>query len=486
LLGDSLANILAFCGYSVEREDYIDDLGLQVAELVWGHIHLGSKNAQNKKYDQFLGELYVEVNKALEKDGVKEEIETILKKMEQGNTDEARLSRSISEKCVLAQYETAFNYKVYHNVLIWESDIVAAKLLGAAVDLAKAKGAVITPEEEKYKGTLALDLKQVKDISKEFENPEERYKVLIRSNGVATYAMKDFAFHLWKFGLLKDSFSYSQIIQKQPNGACLYSSSKSGEKRGFGNAKKVINIIDMRQSHEQSTVKALLKLTGSADSASNLTHVAYAIVEIGGKDLSGRSGTWLSSEKNYTADDLLRETTAKAKEKVESSKKISGKKNTDEVAKAIALSAIRFEYLRVGPEKKIDFSWERALNFDANSGPYVMYMYARARSILGKAAYEETQLEARDYGFINNDEFKVIKLISMAQDIAEKSANEYRPNVITDYLLDLSSTFSAFYERNQVIKGGESKNIRLAIVYSAMHAMGNMLRLLGVEPIESM
>ncbi|MGC8548021.1 MAG: arginine--tRNA ligase, partial [Candidatus Micrarchaeia archaeon] len=366
LLGDAIANTLEFCGYKVERENYIDDLGLQVAETLWGYRHIGT-DPKGKKFDQFLGEQYVEVNKRLEEQGVQDEIKGILQKMEAGNTEEARLSRELSEKCVKAQYETAFAYSIFHDVLMWESDIVQSRLLEMALKQAQEKKIIEKIEGGDYDGCIVLDLEKAKGMAKEFENPKEKYKVLVRSNGVATYAMKDFAFHMWKFGMLDPGFKFSVFMDKQPNGKALYTSAREGMHMAFGNAKKVVNIIDMSQNHEQATVKALIKLTNPS-SNNELVHVAYGVVKLAGGTLSGRQGGWLGEDRNYTADDLLEEAIKKTIDKTSQSKKLEGKE-VEETAKLVALAAIKFEYLKVSPEKEIVFSWDNALNLEANSGP---------------------------------------------------------------------------------------------------------------------
>ena len=136
ILGDVLSNLYHACGYEVERENYIDDLGLQVAESLWGYMHLDNK--PEGKFDYWLGEQYVNVNKALEsRSEVKEEIAKVLALMEQDGTYEAELSRELASGCLAAQYETSFNYNIYHDLLVWESDIIREQLMGKA--LARAR-----------------------------------------------------------------------------------------------------------------------------------------------------------------------------------------------------------------------------------------------------------------------------------------------------------------------------------------------------------
>jgi arginyl-tRNA synthetase len=481
LLGDSIANLLEFCGYKVEREDYIDDLGLQVAETLWGIKHLGS-SPKGMKFDRFLGEQYVDVNKRLsENPEVEKEIGEILKKMEAGNTEEARMAREVSERCVRAQYQTAYSYGLYHDVLIWESDIVKSKLLDKAKILAQEKGVIENINEGKYKGCIVLDLEKVKGVAKEFENPKEKYKVLIRSNGVATYAMKDFAFHLWKFGEIKAEITF-ELFDKQPNGKQLYSSSPNGKYMEFGNADMVINIIDRSQSHEQASVKALLSLVASGNK--QLIHLPYGVVRLASGTLSGRRGGWLG-EREYTADELLKEATIKTLEKTKESSKLA-QGEVEKTAKEVAIAAIKFEYLRVSPEKDIVFDWERALNLEANSGPYVLYTYARASSILEKGGFEPMPPNGKAYEFLTREEdYELVKHIAVFPEVVERACKELKPNLITNYLIDIATIFSKFYEKMPVIKS-EARELRLSLVYATKQVIKNGLALLGVHALEAL
>ncbi|MDE1846749.1 MAG: arginine--tRNA ligase [Candidatus Micrarchaeota archaeon] len=482
LLGTAISNMMSFCGYDVVRSDYIDDLGLQMAESLWGWQHLSSK--PDKKLDQWLGEQYVEVNKEMKKPGVEEEIKASLKKMEDGNSKEAKTVREIAERCVAAQSETAFAYGVYHDTMVWESDIVRAKLLDAALDIAAAKGIIETPKSGKYANATIVRLERVAEFAKELAGNEEEAKVIVRSNGAATYVAKDFAFHMWKFGLISDSFRYKKLLD-QPNGAPIYVTAAEGERMNFGRVKKAINIIGSAQKYEQLVLKSMFYLLGRKEIAEGIIHLAYGEVKVEGGNLSTRQGTWIGSGRNFTADDLLREVKAAAYEIVSKSEKIKDSESFDSIANAVALAAIKFEFLKMAPESAMTFSWERALSFEGDSGPYCLYTYARAARVLEKESYKYVgKADASHIG--RGQDFELIKMIAIFPDIAEKAASEHRPSVIADYMIKLASSFSKFYETMPIIKGGEAKEARLALTYSFKQTMGNALRLLGIEPLERM
>lgn len=480
LLGDSLSNIFAFCKYRVEREDYIDDLGLQMAEILWGIENIGLSDSG--KYDQALGKLYVEVNKRAGEKGVKEGIERLLRRMEKSGSKEAKKIRAIAERSVMAQYETGFAYEIYHDILVWESDIVREKLLDSALQVLEERRIIKIPKSGKYKGCKVFKFGNSGDEAGE----EEEAKVLIRSNGVATYLAKDLAFHMWKFGLFGPRFRYKPLIM-QPNGRYVYSTSASGDELRYGNAQLAVNIIGSTQKHPQKILKELFNAMGYSQMAENLIHIAYGEVGLKEGSLSGRSGGWLGYKRDYTADVLLKEVTEKAFGIIKSSGKIKERKEMEMVSRRTALSAIKFEFLRLDPEKKVVFDWDRALDFNSNSGPYCMYVYARASRILEKAGTERLRLEPRDFGGIGRgEEFELIKLIGLAEEAVEKACTERKPNIVAEYVLELSLQFSRFYERVPVLKSGDARNVRLAIVFATKQVIYNMLGLLGIEALERM
>ena len=482
LIGDSISNILSACGYSVERENYIDDLGIQVAQSFWGYANLGNK--PDKKFDTWLGEQYVSVNKMLSDEKVKAQVDAIMKRMEEGDTEEAKKARELAERCVKAQLETAASYGICHDVMMWESDIVRTGMLAKAMKIAVEKGAAIKLDEGKYAGCVVVDLKRLKGIAKDFDNPNEETKVLVRSNGTATYLAKDLAFHMWKFGMLKGDFRYSEFGAVQKNGKQLYTTGSSGDMMEFGGAELAINVIGSEQRYSQLILKSMFSLMDMQNLADKLVHVAYGLVSLKEGTLSGRSGGWMGKEHVYTADALLVDAKSRVMEKAKESKK---KVDTEEVAEAVAVGAIRFAFLRTNPEKSIIFDWDNALSFEGNSGPYCMYMYARANSILEKAAVDAAEVSRIDFGFAERKyDFELIKAMGRAQEVLEKSASEYRPDIVAEYLIELASLFSKFYEGTKVIGSGEAERYRIAVVISLMQVAGNFMRLLGMEPVAKM
>ena len=475
LLGDSVASILSFTGYNVEREDYIDDLGLQVAQSIWGYFHISS-DARGQKFDHWLGEEYVEVAKKMEDKKTEAEVREILKELEHGESGNAEKAREIVERCVKAQYETAFNFGIYHDVLIFESDIVRT-IFKEGLEAIKKSGAVVLEKEGKNAGCLVAKME-----GKEFEGMESADKILIRSDGTATYTGKDVAFHLWKFGKLKNKFKYSEFML-QPNGKKCYKTSVKGTEMAYGSSDKIVNVIGMEQAYPQKVVAEILRKMGYKKEADGYVHLAYEHVWLEDEKFSGRQGTWIG----FTADELLDEGTKRAAEKI---KKEMTEEEKAKVSKAVALAAIRFSFLRTTPEKKIIFKWDDALSFEGDSGPYVQYAHARATRILEKAKEAGVSIPKKPGKFsLNKEEKSLLNLLARFPETVARSSRDCRTHYVCDYLLEVASMFNKFYNTSPVLAEGVSPELRaqrLLIVEATRTVLSNGLLLLGIEPLEKM
>lgn len=470
LLGDSVAKILAFSGENVEAMDYIDDLGLQAAQSLYGYLNFGKK--PDKKLDHFIGEQYVQVAGGMEKDPeIQNKVRETLKKMEHGGNEISEKARWLSEEVVKAQYETDFALSIYHDALVFESDIMRMVFAEGLEKLKKSR-AIRLEKDGKNAGCWVVQL------GEKYKDLKDDQKVLIRSDGTATYTGKDIIFQLWKFSLLSNDFVYSEFI-KQPNGKIAYKTSQKGKKMKFGNADKVINIIGVEQSYPQAVIRETFAVLGYERQAQNLAHLAYEHVELPEGKFSGRTGTWVG----YTCDEFMEEAKKLAYGKIA---KEMGEKEKKEVADEVAVAAIKFSFLRTSPEKKIIFDWEKALSFEGDSGPYLQYAYVRTLGILNKWGGEIGGLKAAVE--FNDDEKELLKQISTFGEVVEKAAKDLRPHYIADYALELSTIFNKFYTKNPVL-GAESeqeKLKRLAIVAASANVLKNALMLLGIEAPEKM
>ena len=215
----------------------------------------------------------------------------VLSLMEQDGTYESKLAREMVSQCVAAQYQTAFAFGVYQDLMVWESDIVHEKLLEKSLEILKRSGFAKLEAEGDFKGCMIINLKEAGGDSKELSGLDNSVKVLVRSDGNATYLAKDIAFHMWKFGVLDDNFKYSKFIEKQPNGNPIYTTSPEGQKMSFDTTHIAVNMIDVRQSHPQTIMRLAFESIGKKEIAENIKHVAYGEVELESGGLSGGRAT---------------------------------------------------------------------------------------------------------------------------------------------------------------------------------------------------
>ncbi|MGC9057999.1 MAG: arginine--tRNA ligase, partial [Candidatus Micrarchaeia archaeon] len=337
IMGDCISNLLEYSGYDVIRMNYIDNLGLQVAQSLWMYIK-GIHTPQDKKFDHLIGEEYVRVARYYEEDAsVRKEVEEIMRKLEEGDDVTCKKEREMCTSCVNAQSKTLQTYGIYHDVLVWESDIVHARLLEKCLKLLEEKRILIAGAG-KYAGCKIVELSQHPD----FKGLEDADKVFVRANGVATYTAKDTAFAMWKFGLLDGSIqfkeygiqgngkmlytSYSGNCKGSGNGKMLYTSysgsckgsgngkmlyttcSDSGKGGKYGKADMVVNIIGVEQEYPQKVIRTILEMAGYNEQALNYIHISYGHVRLKEGRFSGRKGTWIG----YSADELADESVSKA------------------------------------------------------------------------------------------------------------------------------------------------------------------------------
>ncbi len=455
ILGDTLARIFKFLRYNTEIQNYIDDLGIQVAETLWGYKNL--KFDENKKFDHLLGEIYVEVEK-IKDYKIEKEIRALNKEME-----ESGISREFVERCLKAQLETVSELNISYDVLVFESDLIRSKIFDEAYEKIKQSKDIVLEEGGENIGCLVMKLG---NIFPDMENPD---KILIRSDGTATYTGKDVAYHLWKFGLVERNMRYLKWNS-------IYKSFSEGETRDFGNGDIVINVIGVEQIYPQEVVKLSLELLGYYEKAENFYHLAYEHVSLPEEKFSGRKGTWIG----YTVDELLEEAFLKAKEEVESRRSDLPEEKKVKIAKAVASGAIRYNIIKYAPEKKITFRWKDALNFEGDSSPYLQYAHARCCSILKKA-------ELSDFipNFSDSEEKELIKTLYEFVIETEKACNMKRSHIVTKYLNDLATVFNSFYNSLKVL-GSEKEAQRLTLVKATQIVLKKGLFLLGIEALEEM
>jgi arginyl-tRNA synthetase len=479
VLGDTMARVLEMVGYDVTRMDYINDLGLQIAVVYWGLKHL-TKAPLKGKYDQALGRVYVEAHKQHDK----AQVEQYLQLMEKGDNEVAQEVRAMSRQCLRAHHKTAAKLNVQHDLLVWESDIAHSGLFAEALEKILESPNVKRLSDGEKAGCLIVDL----SAYEEFRQLKDTEKILIRSNGVATYVAKDVAFHFWKFGFIKDPFKYRHFRRKREEKEPLWTTDQKGEPGLFKPADVIFNVIGMPQSFPQRTVYLVLKTLGYEKASANYYHLAYEFVTLPDKRFSGRQGTWIG----YSTDAVVREATRRARREVKSRNPKESAKFYRQVAEAIGAAAVRYSLLKVAVEKQITFRWEEMLNFDGNAAPYLMYTHARASSILRKqAAPKEANLDVLD----TSHEVELVKLIGRFPDVVlgivegmqrEKWGTRIELFKLTEYTYQLAVAFNSFYNHCPVLKAKSADLVaaRLLLVSACRQVLWNALSLLGIHPLE--
>lgn len=467
VLGDSVSKLLEKAGYETVKMNYIDDLGLQIAQIAW-YINKEKIEPGNKKYDLWLGEEYVNASKVAEEN--KEEIEKLMHSMEKG---EAKEVREMCEKCVLAQHETLHKLNVYHNVLVWESEIVQNKLLDEAMDELEKKK-ILVSGEDKYEGCKIVKLSE----NEKFKKLLDADKVFVRANGVATYTAKDIAFQMWKYGIIKSEIKFKKMYT-QENNEDVYTSFSDGEKIEFNNCDKVINVIGMEQKYPQEVIKTTLEMAGYKE-AKNYVHLSYGHAKLKDVKFSGRKGTWIG----YTVDEVLSESISRAYDLINEKFKEYSEEEKEKISKAVGIGAVRYSFIKINPEREIVFEWDKALNFEGDSGPYLQYAYARALHIIEKTG-EKTD---DDYIITSEHEKELIKKLKDFEDVIINSAEDNAPNKIAEYALELCSVFNSFYGNCYVLneKNEKIKNTRKKIIEIFINNLGVCLDVIGIPKIEKM
>lgn len=482
VLGDSVSRILRQRGDSVEVQNYIDDTGRQAAESIFAIEYFGAEFDGSRKYDHWLGELYVRLGKAKETDPetIEAGVSRTMHRLERGELREevARVVRS--------QLETFWSLGASYDLLVWESDVVGSGFLDAGLEILTSGGHAFTPDDGKYRGALVMD------VSEFLPGLEEPLVVIKRADGNAMYVAKDIGYQFWKVGLF-EGLNF-EVFTEQPDGSLLYTSSPEGEHqpggREFAHADQVINVIDTRQSHPQAIVRAALALSGTEEGLKahgNSHHLAYEVVTLEGQAMSGRKGITLS------IDEALAEAVRRARAVIV--EKNPSLANADGVAEQVGLGALRFAMLKSEARRIIDFRWDQALSLQGDSAPYVQYAHARACSILRAAEAAGVDAAAADFSQVGELEVKLAQEIARSVEVLEQAAQELAPHVVAQYALDLANAWNSYYNHKgadgkpdtSVMRAPEGlREARLQLVDSVRRTLAWSLGLLGIAAPQEM
>ena len=481
IIGDSISRILAKAKYKVNVLNYVDDSGLQVADVIVGFKHLGFSQdpPDGKKFDHYCGDdVYVKTTEKYESDPSLEEIrKTVLKELEDENSETAKFADIITRKVLANQLETCWNLSVSYDCLNFESQIIRSGLWNKIFEKLKEMKLIEFENEGDNAGCWVI------------RGEGEEDKVIVRSNGTATYVAKDIPYAAWKLGLVDDPFHYEKYEKTQYNSRVLFQTTLNEDDSKSQNftGDKVITVIDSRQARLQKIITFLMGKFKSVPDA--YIHLGYESVTLspetakilglntGGKQaqMSGRKGLYVSADAVY---DLLKEKT------IEETTKRHPEMNLDEVEKIahnVSVGTLRYEMIKQDLDKIIAFDLTKSLSLDGDTAPYIQYTHARAARILEKSK----RVISIDVDFTllkEQSELDLIKTIGLFDMQVRDATNNLSPKVIARYCHDLAVSFNSFYEHIKVLELGDEalENSRLCIVDSFKITLEKALDLLGI------
>lgn len=534
-LGDTFVRLLRRAGRRVEVQNYIDNTGVQVADVVVAFAHLEKKSAGEvralaaaPRFDYFCWDLYARVTQFFDEDKTRLALRgQTLAAIEEGHGLAAELAEIISVAIVRCHLRTMERLGVQYDVLPRESEILHLKFWDAAFQQLKARGAIHLAAAGKNAGCWVMNLNEKEEsvengtadaraetVSSE---PDDTAKVIVRSNGTVTYVGKDIAYQLWKFGLLGRDFRYRRF-HEYPNGHTLWASTAGEGEPGapdFGHAAIVYNVIDTRQAYLQNVVVAGLRALGFEEEAARSIHFSYDVValsprcaaEMGYKlseeemrkpyvEVSGRKG------QGVKADDLLDELESAARAEVDSRHAEAPEAERASVAHAIAIGALRYFLLKYTRTTIIAFDFRDALSFEGETGPYCQYAAVRARNIFRKATEQQpdfslAQLDAASGEASLKDLLKTgegddlweLALLAGSLDAQVGTAlSAQEPAFVAKYAFELAQAFNLFYHRHHILSEADAarKSFLLRLSRLVERQLVTALDLLGIEAPEKM
>jgi arginyl-tRNA synthetase len=522
-LGDTLVRLLRFQGRPVEVQNYIDDTGVQVADVVVGFTELEGRNVEDVRalagdaavrFDYYCWDLYARVGAWYAADKTRLDARgRTMHAIEEGGNALAEMAAIVADRIVRAHLDTMARMNVSYDLLTWEGDILRLHFWTTAFEQLKATGAVFLQTEGKLKGCWVMpidDGSTAPDLEADPDaDPEQREKVIVRSNGTVTYVGKDIANQFWKFGLLGKDFHY-RVFEVRDGRSVWATTSVPGTtpETPFGRATAVYNVIDTRQSYLQELLKQALRTIGFQKEADSSTHFSYEMValshatartlgyedtESSGKpfvEVSGRKGLGVK------ADDLIDQLTNTARAEVLSRNPDLPNDECDRTAARIAIAAVRYFLVKFTRTKIIAFDIEEALSFEGETGPYLQYAVVRATNILAKLQ-ERDRLGERDIverlarlppeaiaGGDEADELWGLVLEAARLDEAVDAAvRSLELSVLAKHAFGVAQAFNAFYHRQQILKESreDARLWRAAAVVYVRRQLTRALDLMGCE-----
>jgi arginyl-tRNA synthetase len=528
VLGDSMVRLLRHTGHNVTVQNYIDNTGVQVADVVIGFLHMEQRTPTNvkmlamaPKFDYYCWDLYAKATSFFAEDperAAKLRGET-LKAIEEDRGEDAEVAQIVADTIVSCHLRTMARLDIHYELLARESEILHLKFWDAAFEMLKKSGTIHFATDGKMAGCWVLPWKdEVKEIVKakaknaEEEEEKEQDKIIVRSNGTVTYVGKDIAYQLWKFGLLGKDFHYRKW-PTAPEGETVWTTtSRKGDPEAphFGEAAKTVyNVIDARQAYLQDVVAEGVRRLGHEEAAKNSIHFAYEIVALTPR-CAAEMGYELSAEeakKPYVevsgrkglgvkADDLVDKLEAATLAEVRQRHPEMGQDEQKRTAHAIAVGALRFFLLKFTRNAIIAFDFKDALSFEGETGPYCQYAVVRIRGIRRKGAEATATNAAVTPEFAgqilaSTEGTGLWELVLAAGSLdyaVEAAIAMQEPAFVAKYAFQLAQTFNLFYHKHHILSEADEQKraflLRLTELVEAQ--LVRALSLLGIEAPEKM
>ena len=533
ILGDTFVRLLRAAGQKVDVQNYIDNTGVQVADVVVGFLHLEKKSpaevhqfvadcerlhketgSLEQAIDYKCWDLYARTSQWYTEGTEQEQAErkklryATLHEIEHGGNDTAAIAELISTAVLHRHLETMLRLGIEYDFLPRESEILHLKFWELAFELLKKSGVLYFETEGKNKGCWVMRRPGAETVEGEVD---EDAKVIVRSNGTVTYVGKDIAYHLWKFGLLGRDFGYKPFF-RYPNHTCWISTEHGeAEHPHFGGATAIYNVIDSRQSDPQANVIQALRGMGHTAQADRYTHFSYEMVALTPRcavelgytvaeedlnrpyiEVSGRKGFGVK------ADDLLDKLIAATREEKDKRQPSRDETERRKIAEQIAIGALRYFMLKFTRNSVIAFDFKDALSFEGETGPYCQYAVVRIRNIFRKAGTTPeaelarlTQLaELGSYlaGEDNEDIWALWLRAGRRSMVLDQAIATSEPAYLAKHVFQLAQEFSNFYHHHHILTEEDParKTFLLATAAVALRELITVLGWLGIESPEAM
>jgi arginyl-tRNA synthetase len=529
ILGDTFVRLLRYAGREVDVQNYIDNTGVQVADVVVGFLHIEKKTREEiealirgPRFDYYCWDLYARVSLWYGED--KENLKAraaALHAIEEGNNETAAVADLISIAVLRRHLETMDRLDIEYDFLPRESEILRLHFWDAAFKKLKESGVLTFENEGKNKGCWVMrragtgktdsttDAAENSDETEADKISEEDQKVIVRSNGTVGYVGKDIAYHMWKFGLLGRDFGYRKFY-RYPNQHDCWISTTEGEKDHphFGDVAEIYNVIDARQSEAQNTVIEALRGLGHDDAADHYTHFSYEMValtprcaaELGytlSEEDKTRSHIEVSGRKGFgvKADDLLDQLIVSAKKEVDARHPQLSDDERQQIATQVAIGALRYFMLKYTKQSVIAFDFKEALSFEGETGPYAQYAVVRATSIFRKAGIDPETFgkEAADRissaglakYFMGDGADEIWELwlaSSKTSFVVQECIKTTEPAYLAKHVFQLAQLFNTFYHRHPILS--ETDEMRKRFLLATVDVVRReLIRALGVMAI---